>query len=182
LIRHVVEIVPLEFTDENLLAELAEHVSGVFPFECRVGEAGILPVATLDESRGQYDASRILRYLDASNCSSFRLLGVTGVDLFTPILRYLFGEAMLGGRVALVSVHRLGVASNRIGGDPAARSMYIERVVKECIHELGHTFDLRHCDDPACVMASSLDIDRIHANSTKLCSYCSVMLQDAIGR
>ncbi|MBE9505429.1 MAG: hypothetical protein IMY84_01320 [Chloroflexi bacterium] len=175
----VVEIVPLEIADMELLSALASEVTRVFSLPCRVGAAERLPASALDEKRGQYHATRILEHLSASGRTSFRLLGVTVVDIFTPILRYVFGEAMLGGKVGLVSIYRLGIASlpdERPGG----RSIFVSRVLKEGIHELGHTFDLTHCEDPTCVMAASLDMTHIDAKSTQLCYYCRVMLGDKL--
>jgi archaemetzincin len=175
--QRVVEIVPLEIADRELLNALASEAARVFPLQCRVGAASRLPAGALDSKRGQYHATRILEHLDASGRDSFRLLGVTSVDIFTPIMRYVFGEAMLPGRAALVSTYRLGVAPPR-DTPPGDRSVFVGRVVKEGIHELGHTFGLTHCEDPACVMSASLDTKRIDAKSTQLCYYCKVMLHD----
>ncbi len=55
-------------------------------------------------------------------------------------------------------------------------------MVKEAIHELGHTFKLRHCPDAACIMhycRSEADVDR---KSNDLCRYCRVMLNDELKR
>ena len=175
----VIEIVPLDITDERLMSALAEEITRIFSFPCKVGAAERLPAGVLDEKRGQYHASRILKHLAASDRTSFRLLGVTTRDLFTPILRYVFGEAMLEGRAALVSTYRLSIAPP---GDVSScnRSVFVSRVLKEGIHELGHTFGLTHCDDPTCVMAASLDLTHIDAKSTQLCYYCNILLKDEL--
>ena len=181
MVPRVVEIVPLNITDKKLMSALAAEITRVFSFPCRVGAVEGLPTGVLDETRGQYHATRILEHLAASNRTSFRLLGVTALDLFTPILRYVFGEAMLEGRAALVSTYRLSAAPP--GGDPPSdRSVFVSRVLKEGIHELGHTFGLTHCDDPACVMSASLNLTDIDAKSTQLCYYCTVMLKDELQR
>ena len=72
---------------------------------------------------------------------------MTDADLFIPVLTFVYGEAQLGGRAAVVSTARLAVEQGR--HDPA---LVAERIVKECVHELGHTFGLLHCDTPGCVM------------------------------
>jgi len=59
---------------------------------------------------------------------------------------------------------------------------YIERIVKEAIHELGHTFNLRHCQEHSCIMhycRSEEDVDR---KSDELCRYCKIMVEDEIKR
>ncbi len=177
----VIEIVPLYITDKRLMSALAAEITRIFPFPCRVGAAERLPAGVLDETRGQYHATRILEHLAASDRTSFRLLGVTNLDIFTPILRYIFGEAMLEGRAALVSTYRLSIAPPG-GVPPCNRSVFVSRVLKEGIHELGHTFGLTHCDDPTCVMAASLDLTHIDAKSTQLCYYCRIMLKDELER
>ena len=167
-------LVPLDVADQGLLSALAAEIARIFPFQCRVGATESLPAGTLDEQRGQYHATRILEHLAASDRDAFRLLGVAAVDIFTPILRYVFGEAMLPGRAALISTYRLGSAP------PRDRSVFLSRVLKEGIHELGHTFGLTHCKDPTCAMAASLDTTHIDTKSTRLCYYCGVVLGDML--
>jgi archaemetzincin len=94
------------------------------------------------------------------------VLAVTDQDLFIPILTFVFGEAQLGGRVAVVSTARLGEP-----GLPDPR-VALERLAKESVHELGHCFGLVHCDSPGCVMARSpgaRDVDRKRGD---FCSKC----------
>jgi archaemetzincin len=177
----VVEVVPLNISDKDLMSAIAAEITRIFSFQCRVGAIERLPAELLDEKREQYHATRILEYLAASDRTSFRILGVTNLDIFTPILRYVFGEAMLEGRAALVSTYRLSIAPP--GDDfPSNRSVFVNRVLKECIHEIGHTFGLTHCDDPTCVMTASLDMTHIDAKSTQLCYYCRIMLKDELNR
>ncbi len=73
------------------------------------------------------------------------MLALTGRDLFVPVLTFVFGQAQLGGRVAVVSLARLrqefyGMAPNG--------EILMERAVKEALHETGHTFGLVHCRGP----------------------------------
>ena len=72
-----------------------------------------------------------------------RVLAVTDVDLFIPVLTFVYGEAQLGGRAAVVSTARLSVEPRAPTTPAVAR-----RLVKETVHELGHTFGLLHCDAP----------------------------------
>ncbi|MGD9032009.1 MAG: hypothetical protein PVH02_05065, partial [Desulfobacteraceae bacterium] len=60
------------------------------------------------------------------------------------------------------------------------KDVFLHRVVKEAIHELGHTFNLRHCPDHTCLMhycRSERDVDR---KSDELCRHCKVLLQDEL--
>ena len=46
-----------------------------------------------------------------------------------------------------------------------------QRVIKEAVHELGHTFDLRHCRDPQCLMHYCRAIEDVDRKSSDLCRY-----------
>jgi archaemetzincin len=98
-----------------------------------------------------------------------RLLAVTSLDLFVPVLTFVFGEAQLGGSCAIVSVHRL---REEVYGLPADPVLLQERLFKEAVHELGHTFGLRHCDDWRCVMTSSHSVEWLDVKSSELCANC----------
>ena len=98
-----------------------------------------------------------------------KILGVTAVDLFIPILTYVFGEAQLDGIGALVSMHRL---NNRLYGLPDNDQLLRERLNKEAIHELGHTFGLLHCSTPGCVLSASTYVEDIDQKSDQVCHEC----------
>jgi archaemetzincin len=99
-----------------------------------------------------------------------RLLGVTDVDLFIPVLTFVFGEAQLGGRAAIVSLARLTEAA-----DPAKLAA---RFVKEAVHELGHTFGLVHCASAACVMSRSPGLTAVDLKRDRLCADCRVRYRE----
>ncbi len=114
-----------------------------------------------DPARRQHSSTRILEWLretgPAREGRPARILGMTDQDLFIPILTFVFGEAHLGGRVAVVSTARLGEP-----GLPDPR-VALERLAKESVHELGHCYGLVHCDSPGCVMgrsSSARDVDK----------------------
>jgi archaemetzincin len=64
------------------------------------------------------------------------VLGVTACDLYVPVLTFVFGEAQLDGNCAVVSVARL---KEEAYGMPRREDLLRERLVKEAVHELGHT-------------------------------------------
>jgi len=155
---------------KDLLPELAGSLETAFGLAVGQHPPGFDPEIAFDSSRGQYN-SRILlgQLLDEGPAEAKRILGVTAVDLFIPVLTYVFGEAQLGGRAALVSTHRLDTT---VYGLPENRKLLAERLKKEAIHELGHTCSLYHCEDTLCVMRSSTYVEEIDLKSARFCARC----------
>jgi archaemetzincin len=104
-----------------------------------------------------------------TDTSGTRLLGVTDVDLFIPVLTFVFGEAQLGRQAAVVSIARLR--------DAAIPSLVTGRLAKESVHEIGHTFGLVHCASAACVMARSPGLAAVDRKTDRLCADCRVRYQ-----
>ena len=86
-----------------------------------------------------------------------------------PILTFVFGEAQLNNTCAVVSSHRL---RQEFYGLPASPELLRERLRKEAVHELGHTFGLTHCRDYECVMAASHAVERIDLKGSHFCGHC----------
>jgi archaemetzincin len=167
----VLRLVPIHCGSRApLLGALAERLHRTFGVEVRQSPPGFDCEAAFDASRGQYN-SRILlgQLLKDTSVEIPRVLGVAGVDLFIPVLTYVFGEAQLGGRAAVVSLHRL---DDELYGLPPNPNRLFERLVKEAVHELGHTCDLVHCHHTGCVMASSTYVEEIDLKSAAFCDEC----------
>ena len=163
-------IVPIELEDDSYLEPLERFVFQTFHLRTKKKEFKINLKDAFDPSRIQYNSSLILRQLimkpppDAE-----KVLGVLDVDLFIPILTFVFGEAQLNGIGAAVSTHRL---HNRFYGLPENREATTDRLLKEAVHELGHTFGLIHCSQPKCVMNSSTYVENIDQKPAELCPLC----------
>ena len=128
-----------------------------------------------DAGRGQYWSTPMLEALTGLRPQgSERVLGVAVVDLFVPVLTFVFGEALLEGAAAVVSAHRL---NPEVYGLPPDPQRLAARVVKEAVHELGHTYGLRHCRHPACVMRASRAADDIDDKETGFCPRCAAWLE-----
>lgn len=130
-----------------------------------------------DPVRKQYHSTPVLEKLEAlAPSQALKILAIVGDDLFIPILTHVYGEAQLGGMACVVSTYRL-----KEGLSPAgSRDAYQKRVVKEAIHELGHTFNLRHCRDSACIMHYCHTVEDVDRKTDHLCRYCKVLLKDEL--
>jgi archaemetzincin len=98
------------------------------------------------------------------------VLGITELDLYVPVFTFVFGEAQLRGPAAIVSTHRL---REEFYGMPADDDTLIQRLLKELLHELGHTQGLRHCTDWNCVMSSAHTVERIDIRQPGFCAACA---------
>ena len=125
--------------------------------------------------RDQYDAEILLKDL-----RKFMPLGVDRAvfmmreDVFAGRLSFVFGVAM--GGACLVSTARLDPRFYGEKNMEKARALFIDRVIKEVVHELGHTFGLPHCDDKKCVMVFSNSITDVDYKGADFCKYCSKAL------
>src|SRR5208337_5055096 len=102
-----------------------------------------------------------------------RILGLTEVDLAIPMLTFVFGQAQLDGPVAVVSLCRL---RQEFYGLPGEDKVLRERVAKELLHELGHTFGLTHCVEPKCAMSLATHIGLVDNKEERYCAHCGEQL------
>jgi archaemetzincin len=152
--------------DERLLEGTRASIAATFEVPAMVWDAADRPSDTWDARRGQHSSTGILRWLVSRRpVEASKVIAVTDVDLFIPVLTFVYGEAQLGGWAAVVSTARLSL-------EPDGRRLLRARLAKECIHELGHTFGLIHCDTEGCVMTRSVNIAAVDAKQPQLCADC----------
>jgi archaemetzincin len=133
-----------------------------------------IPESAYDPKRKQYQSVEIMKALaQVAPADAHRVLGVTEVDLAIPMLSFLFGQAQVDGRIAVVSLCRL---HQEFYGLPADEQTLHERITKETLHELGHTFGLVHCRDSKCVMSLATHIGLVDAKEEKYCERCGMHL------
>lgn len=163
-------LLPLGPVSEDILDAVYAAVAQVFEQPVRILPPRDLPLSCYDAHRDQYFSTGLIRkILQRAPREALKILGLTPADLFIPVMKYLVGEAQVSGKGAVVSLFRL--RPEFYGLDPD-RVLYLERIAKEAVHELGHTFGLTHCRDPLCVMNSSFLIGETDCKGTELCSTC----------
>jgi archaemetzincin len=160
--------------DDRLMRAIQEWTTRVFGVQARPYRHPDRPTDAFDPRRGQHSSTTILKWLVGREQPGHRTLAVTDADLFIPVLTFVYGEAQLGGRAAVVSTARLTVERE----DRHEPAVVVDRVVKECIHELGHTFGLLHCDTPGCVMARSVNLLEVDAKRVTLCEPCDTRYRE----
>lgn len=167
---NLVHLLPVGKVDGSLLRELHAAIPRCLRVKCEIVPVGLDPAPAYHTERQQYHSSEILeRMRGLVGPQDWRLLAVADIDLYIPILKYVFGEAQMGGPCAVVSVYRLHQEFYGLDRDDALLG---QRLLKESIHELGHTLDLHHCQDYRCVMASSHAVEWIDLKESTLCESC----------
>lgn len=128
-----------------------------------------IPYETYDSQRKQYVSPRIIDYIYGytKNLNYLKVLGVCDLNAYTGRLNFVFGEADLAGKVAVIYISRLKNPS---------QNLFLQRVLKEAVHELGHLFGLNHCTVSACVMYFSNSISDTDRKESNLCGRCKERL------
>jgi archaemetzincin len=174
-------IVPIGSHPVPALPSLVARLRSVFGLGVSVASPGkIDPAPSFNVSRNQYFSTQLLlSLLETFPNTDGKLLGITSLDLYVPVLTYVFGEAQLDGRSAVISFHRL---DETFYGFPSNEELLVERLEKEAIHELGHTFGLVHCENYMCVMHSSTAVEEVDVRPSDFCVDCGRMLKERIAR
>jgi len=164
-----IQILPLGSLPAGMLAELRAGLEKAFGVRAKILPAETPPSRAFNVSRQQYSSTEILATLAGRALPETRLLAVTPSDLYVPVLTFVFGEAQLQGACAVVSTCRLRQEFYGLPPDPR---MLSARLLKEVVHELGHTFGLMHCEDYQCVMAASHAVEWIDLKGPRFCQEC----------
>jgi len=148
------------------------------PFRCR---ARVLPepiqvADCFDSRRAQYDSRRILERLLPLAGDGF-VLGVTDMDLYLPVFTFVIGQALLGGRAAVISTYRL---RQELYGLAADAERLTARMEKEALHELGHCHGLVHCLDSRCIMYAAATVSDVDLRQDRFCLHCHRALSAVI--
>ena len=155
--------------DAEKLCEIVEEAFSVnVTFRKGVLDIGL----AYDALRAQYNSNILLsliKKVTRSNDFNDKFIVVTDLDLFVPILSYVFGEAEFNGSFGVISSHRL---HQEYYGLPNDSFLLQTRIQKETVHELGHNFGLIHCINTKCVMHSSTYVEDIDYKEVSFCDSC----------
>lgn len=172
-----VELLPAGLTegfgapDLGLLDQLSVRLARLLRVRIPVRPAMLDIAPAWNDERGQAWSTEVLALMNGqpTHAGSVRV-AYTELDLAVPVLTFVFGEALLRGGAAVVSLHRL---RNEFYGLPPDEDVLLERALKETLHELGHTQGLRHCHDWRCVMSSAHAVERVDLRAAAFCPACA---------
>jgi archaemetzincin len=169
-----ITLISFGYFDQEILERIAPDIGREFSFPVRTRSGNLDLGEFYDPSRRQYNGTTLLKKIDNEFAiDSSKTLGLFNIDLFIPILTYIFGQAILNGRIGIASIYRLG---NERYGIKTDSNIMLDRFRKEAIHEIGHMFGLIHCPDPLCVMKSSTYVEDIDQKSRELCLQCKIQI------
>ncbi|MBI3842169.1 MAG: archaemetzincin family Zn-dependent metalloprotease [Thaumarchaeota archaeon] len=133
-----------------------------------------LPFNAFDSSRKQYVSPEIISFIHES-CNDARyqkILGICDVNAYSGRLNFVFGEAQFRGRIAAIYLARLREEMD----DPFDERIFLQRVVTEAVHEIGHLFGLQHCSSSSCVMYFSNSLGDTDKKGSDFCSACKTKI------
>src|SRR6187200_1132703 len=104
----------------------------------------------MNRQRNQIKSPILLHWIleKTKPTKEMKVLVICDMDAYSRELNFVFGEAHLTGRVAAIYLARLkpefyDLESNEF--------VFSDRVTKEAVHELGHSFGLFHCNNKKCI-------------------------------
>ncbi len=168
----MITLFPFGDVDLKIIALLFDPLRRTFNDDVDIGDVLPLPERAYDNKRKQYLASSLIELLPpSSNPSSLgQSLDVTDEDIYAPDLNFVFGVANPSSSRAVISLKRL---HESFYGKPENQALFEERMIKEAVHELGHTYGFSHCPDPTCVMHFSNSIADTDRKSIQFCHACN---------
>ena len=125
----------------------------------------------INRQRNQIRSSDLLQWIleKIKPTKEMKILVIGNMDAYSGELNFVFGEAHLGGQVAAIYLPRLrsefyNLAPNEL--------IFYDRISKEAIHELGHSFGLFHCNNKKCVMYFSNSLGDTDFKNRTFCRNC----------
>lgn len=163
------EVVPLGKVHEVACAVAAAHLSTLMGLKARVADPEPVPGGAYLDVRGQYNAAALMEHLSRDLPPGVVRVGVTESDICLPVFSHVFGEARMGGAVAVGSLYRLRRGRTR---QPVARELIYQRLAKVICHEAGHAMGLGHCFELGCLMRFTGELSKLDELEMWFCPAC----------
>ncbi len=157
------DIIPLGWVDALAVSVVAANLQTLMGLNAAIMPSLPAPEYAYLPLRSQYAAGKILQTLESITGGAKFKLGIVQCDLCTPILKFVFGESQLGGKAAVISLHRLQ--------DKDSARAYL-RAAKIGLHEIGHLLGIGHCRTTDCLMAFSSGLEKLDSLPPRFCTAC----------
>jgi archaemetzincin len=171
-------LAPVAFSNRQLLDKITESLK--MTFNTYVGKISLsIDTDSLYsyDRRQYYSTGFIEQSASQTGHISGKIILMTELDIYVPVLTFLFGEAQLNGKHSIVSVFRL---HEEFYSGETNNELLFERTIKEVYHELGHNFGLIHCHDWDCVMHSSNSVEEVDIKGNSYCKRCFGLLTKGV--
>ena len=157
------DLFPMGRMDMTVVSVVAANLQTILGLNTQVHPVQPEPEYAFLARRGQYEAGKIIKALVAVPGRAQFRLGVVGVDIYTPILTFVFGESQLGGKAAVISLFRVQSKN---------REKTYNRTAKIAIHEIGHLLGIVHCQAMDCLMRFSNSLEKLDDLPLRFCQAC----------
>ncbi len=161
-----IELVPIGDLEDHYLKILCGELKKEIEINCKFGRKIPLPENAYDPIRRQYNGEALLLHLALNYKSECIVLGIVDEDLYAGNLNFIFGIAQIGGKACIIALPRL---REEFYGKSENINLFIDRMTKEALHEVGHVLGLKHCENKECVMSFSNSIAEVDKKTRKFC-------------
>lgn len=122
-----------------------------------------------DNQRNQWNSPKLLdAFYDRLKPNENRIIDF---DAYSNGLNFVLGEAFPKGRLGAVHLARI---KEEFYGLRSNKKLFYQRMIKECVHELGHIFGFNHCSNLECVMHFSNSLSDTDIKGKSFCSKCRI--------
>lgn len=135
----LLHLIPLGKFDTALLKFIQKEIKQFYKIDCTIDSTETLSNEILASSKTRYEANKILKKYNSSK----NVLILTEKDIaYNNVTREIkewgiFGLGYRPGKTCVVSTFRLK--------RDATNAKFKERLLKVCLHEIGHNLGLPHC-------------------------------------
>jgi archaemetzincin len=169
-------IAPVQISNTVLVQRALYELAKIFPGKIKRTRLELDLKKTFSPERNQYFSTQLLA--EAVNHTSDlegKVVILVDFDLYIPVFTFIFGEAQLNGKHSIVSLCRL---HEEFYTGQTDDELFLQRSIKEILHELGHNFGLLHCSNWDCVMHSSAIIEEVDIKGDKYCPQCMKIIRN----
>jgi len=171
--KQLIALQPFGQVSPEVIEAVKTEIENFYGFEVVVLEEREISADTYYAKGDRYNSSVIIRRMKKEYPDKYdKILAITEYDIYhtkgKSKYKGIVGLGLIGGRTAIVSTCRLTLH------DVPSERKKLERVSKSAIHELGHTYGLKHCTESTfCIMKSSNGYVRnIDKKEKRFCESC----------